>query len=156
MGVEIMMDSEQRPFSTHFMEERMCEYCSEIFIAHHGLQRYCPEKFGKKDYCKYAQKKMVEEKRLAERVVELSKTGMSVREETPLEKNNHALTLIMGSDEQKTVEGTLLDLHGYDICYFNSRTAINEGNNFLIHVGDFTLDRIGQKGTVLTFKITRL
>ena len=46
------MDSEQRPFSTHFMEERMCEYCSEIFIAHHGLQRYCPEKYGKKDDCK--------------------------------------------------------------------------------------------------------
>jgi hypothetical protein len=57
MGVEIMMDSEQRPFSTHFMEERMCEYCSEIFIAHHGLQRYCPEKYGKKDDCKAEQKK---------------------------------------------------------------------------------------------------
>ena len=31
---------------------------------------------------------MVEEKRLAERVVELSKTGMSDREETPLEKKS--------------------------------------------------------------------
>ena len=62
----------------------------------------------------------------------------------------------MGSDLEKTVECTLLDYFGYEICYFNSRTAINEGNNFLIHVGDFTLDRIGQKGTVLTFKITRL
>ena len=110
-----MMNSKQRPYSMHKLEKRVCLYCSEIYYAHHGLQRYCPEKFGKKDYCKYAQKKMVEEKRLAERVVELSKTGMSVREETPLEKNNHALTLIMGSDEQKTVEGTLLDLHGYDI-----------------------------------------
>ena len=156
MGVEIMMDSEHRPFSTHFMEERMCEYCSEIFIAHHGLQRYCPEKYGKKDDCKAEQKKMVKEQRLAERVIELSHTGMKVYPETQIDRNYQALSKIMGSDLEKTVECTLLDYFGYEICHFNSRTAINEGNNFLIHVGDFTLDRIGQKGTVLTFKITRL
>ena len=150
-----MMNSKQRPYSMHKLEKRVCLYCSEIYYAHHGLQRYCPEKFGKKDYCKYAQKKMVEEKRLAERVVELSKTGMSVREEAPLEKNNHALTLIMGSDEQKTVESTLLDLHGYDIHYFDSKTPINGTTNFLIHVGNFTLEWIRPEGTILYFKITR-
>jgi hypothetical protein len=63
----------------------------------------CPEKFGKKDYCKYEQKSVLNENRLADRFVELSKTGMSDREETPLEKNKQALTLIMRSDEQKTV-----------------------------------------------------
>ena len=115
----------------------------------------CALKFGKKDYCKYAQKKMVEEKRLAERVVELSKTGMSVREETPLEKNKQALALIMGSDEQKTVEGSLLDHHGYDINYFDSKTPINGTTNFLIHVGNFTLEWIKHEGTILYFKITR-
>jgi hypothetical protein len=43
----------------------------------------------------------------------------------------------MGSDLEKMVECTLLDYFGYEISHFNSRTAINGGNNFLIHVGDF-------------------
>ena len=156
MGIEIMMDSEHRPFSTHFMEERLCEYCSEIFYAHHGLQRYCPDKYGKKNYCKDKQKKMAEEKRLTERIIELSHTGMTVYPETQLDRNYQALSKIMGSDLEKTVECKLLDYFGYEISYFNSRTAINGTNYFLIHVGDFTLDWIGQEGTVLTFKITRL
>jgi len=156
MEVEIMMDSEQRPFSTHFMEERMCEYCSEIFIAHHGLQRYCPEKYGKKDDCKAEQKKMVKEQRLAERVIELSHSGMKVYPETQIDKNYQALSKIMGSDLEKMVECTLLDDFGYEISHFNSRRAINGGKDFLIHVGDFTLEWMEQEGTVLTFKITRL
>ncbi len=151
-----MMDYEQRPYSRHNLEERLCLYCSENFDADHGIREYCPEKYGKKDYCKAKQKKMVDEKRLAERIIELSHTGMKVYPETQLNKNYQALSIIMGSDLEKTVECTLLDYFGYEISHFNSRTAINEGNNFLIHVGDFTLDRIGQKGTVLTFKITRL
>jgi hypothetical protein len=151
----MMMNSKQRPYSMHKLEKRVCQYCSEIFYADHGLQRYCPEKFGKKDHCKYAQKKMVEEKRLADRVEELSKTGMSVREETPLEKNKQALALIMGSDEQKTVEGKLLDHNGYDINYFDFKTPINGTTNFLIHVGNFTLEWIKHEATILYFKITR-
>jgi len=45
----------------------------------------------------------------------------------------------MGSDLEKMVECRLLDDFGYEISHFNSRTAINGGNNFLIHVGDFRL-----------------
>lgn len=150
-----MMDSEQRPFSTHDLEERICEYCSELFHAHHGLQRYCPEKFGKKDYCKYEQKKMVEEKRLADLVIELSHTGMKVYPETQIDKNYQALSIIMGSDLEKMVESTLLDYYAYDINEFDSKTPIDGTTNFSIHVGDFTLEWIGQNGTVLTFKITK-
>ena len=104
MGVEIMMDSEQRPFSTHFMEERMCEYCSEIFIAHHGLQRYCPEKYGKKDDCKAEQKKMVKEQRLAERVIELSHSGMKVYPETQIDRNYQAKKRLENPDLLKQAQ----------------------------------------------------
>ena len=98
---------------------------------------------------------MLNEKRLADRFVELSKTGMSDREETPLEKNKQALTLIMRSDEPKTVEGTLLDLHGYDIHYFDSKIPINGTTNYLIHVGNFSLELIKHEGTIITFIVTR-
>jgi len=43
----------------------------------------------------------------------------------------------MGSDLEKTVECTLLCDFGYEISHFNSRTSINGGYNFLIHLGDF-------------------
>ena len=150
-----MMDSEDRPFSKHYYEQRECEFCSELFYAHHGHQRYCPEKFGKKDYCKYKQKSMLTETRLADRVVELANTGMSVRQETPLEKNKQVLLSIMGTERQKIVSCAFLDYHGFDIKYYDSRIPINGATNFLTHIGNFSLELIKQEGTILTFKITR-
>jgi len=150
-----MMDSEERPYSMHDPEERNCASCTDIFYADHGLQRYCPEKYGKKNYCKYEQKKMLNEKRLAERVTELAKAGMKVYQDTALDKNKQALSEIMGSEWQKTVDSTLLDNIGYEITHFDSKAPINGTNKFLIHVGDYTLEWIGQEGTVLTFKITK-
>ena len=35
---------------------KKCAYCYDYFEMHHRLQKYCPEKFGKKDYCKLGQK----------------------------------------------------------------------------------------------------
>lgn len=101
-------------------------------------------------------KKMVEEKRLADRVIELSHSGMKVYPETQIDKNYQALSKIMGSDLEKMVECRLLDDFGYEISHFNLRRAINGGKDFLIQVGDFTLEWMRQEGTVLTFKITRL
>ena len=150
-----MMDSEDRPFSKHYYEQRECEFCSELFYAHHGHQRYCPEKFGKKDYCKYKQKSMLTETRLADRVVELANTGMSVRQETPLEKNKQVLLSIMGTERQKIVSCSFLDSYGFDIKYYDSRIPINGVTNFLTHIGNFSLELIKQEGTILTFKITR-
>jgi hypothetical protein len=150
-----MMDSEERPFSMHNPEERVCEFCTDIFYAHHGLQRYCPEKYGKKEYCKYEQKKLLNEKRLAERVTELAKAGMKVYQDTALDRNRRVLSEIMGSEWQKTVDSTLLDSMSYEITHFDTKTAINGTNKFLIHVGDYTLEWVGQEGTVLTFKITK-
>ena len=149
------MDSEERPFSMHDPEDRNCEFCTDIFYADHGLQRYCPEKYGKKNYCKYEQKKMLSEKRLADRVTELAKTGMKVNQNTALDKNKQGFEIMMGSDGQKIVNSSLLDNFDFDINYFDYRTPINGTNKFLIHIGEFTLEWIGEDGTNLIFKITR-
>lgn len=149
------MDSEERPFSMHDPEDRNCEFCTEIFYADHGLQRYCPEKYGKKNYCKYEQKKMLSEKRLAERVTELAKTGMKVNLNTALDNNKQGFEIMMGSDGQKIVNSSLLDNFDFDINYFDYKTPINGTNKFLIHIGEFTLEWIGEDGTNLIFKITR-
>ena len=149
------MESDERPFGMHNPEERLCEFCGNIFYAHHGLQRYCPDKFGRKDYCKYEQKKLVNEKKLADKVSELAKAGMKVNEVTPIEKNRQALKNIMGTDWEKTIDSNLLDNVGYDILQFDSRSAIPGTNKFLIHIGDYMLEWIGQEGIKLTFKITK-
>ena len=149
------MDSEERPFSMHDPEDRNCEFCTDIFYADHGLQRYCPEKYGKKNYCKYEQKKMLSEKRLAERVTELAKTGMKVNLNTALDNNKQSFEIMMGSDGQKIVNSSLLDNFDFDINYFDYKTPINGTNKFLIHIGEFTLEWIGEDGTNLIFKITR-
>jgi hypothetical protein len=149
------MDSEERPFSMHDLEQRPCAFCGEFFYAHHGLQQYCPEKFGKKDFCKYEQKKMLNEKRLAEHAEKLAKAGMKVYPDDQLEKNKQALSEIMGTDWQKTVDSAHLDNVGYDITHFDTRSPISDTNKFLIHVGDYILEWIKQEGTILTFKITK-
>jgi hypothetical protein len=38
---------------------RICPYCEEEFIANHMLREYCPEKNGKKDYCKNRYKRIL-------------------------------------------------------------------------------------------------
>ncbi len=38
---------------------KKCAYCYDYFEMHHRLQKYCPEKFGKKDYCKLGQKSLL-------------------------------------------------------------------------------------------------
>lgn len=98
---------------------------------------------------------MLNEKRLAERVTELAKAGMKVYQDTALDRNKQALFQIMGSDWQKTVDSTLLDNAGYEVTHFDSKTPIIGTNKFLIHIGNYTLEWIGQEGTVLTFKITK-
>jgi hypothetical protein len=80
---------------------------------------------------------------------------MKVYQDTALDRNRRVLSEIMGSEWQKTVDSTLLDSMSYEITHFDTKTAINGTNKFLIHVGDYTLEWVGQEGTVLTFKITK-
>jgi hypothetical protein len=150
------MDSEERPFSMHDLEERTCAFCGELFYAHHGLQQYCPEKYGKRDFCKYGQKKMMTEKKLAEAAEKLHKAGINVySDQNPLEKNIEILAEQLGSYGQTTVSSIVLDTKGYSMQHYNARVSKNESNDFLLVVGPYALDWIGQTGDILTFKISR-
>jgi hypothetical protein len=134
-------------------EERACAYCGEIFIAHHGHQQYCPEKYGRTNYCKHQQKARVSEQRLAERAIELSKTGMDVYEQTPLDYNIKSLRQIMGPQKEKVVSGYTLAEVGYNSRYFNEKTQIPSSGAYIVTVGEFNITWIEEYP--LTFKITR-
>jgi hypothetical protein len=136
-------------------EERVCAFCGDIFIAHHGHQRYCPKKYGRVNHCKHEQKARVSEYRLAERAMELAKIGMSVYEQTPYDKNLSALRQIMGYEKEKIVTDYLLDELGFDPEHFISKTIIPNSNAYTVNIGEFDITLINEKFKLLTFKITR-
>ena len=134
-------------------EERACAYCGELFIAHHGHQQYCTEKYGRRNFCKHAQKSLVNEQRLADRAIELSKAGMDVYEQTPLDYNIKSLRQIMGPQKEKVVSGYTLDEVGYNPVHFNEKNQIPNSKACIVSVGEFNITWIEEYP--LTFKITR-
>jgi hypothetical protein len=136
-------------------EERPCAYCGEMFIALHGLQQYCPEKYGKANYCKHQQKARVSERRLAESVIELSKAGMDVYEQTSYDYNIKSLRQIMGPQKEKIVTEYAFDEVNFNPEHYTSRTQIPNSDAYIVTVGEFNITLIGHEGNILTFKITR-
>ena len=150
------MDSQERPWGAHDLEERVCEHCGELFYAHHGLQRYCTEKNGRRNFCKGEQKKLVSEKRLADLTEKLAKSGVNVYAEIdPTEKNIAILSEELGPYNQKTVTSVTLDSKGYSMPHYTARVPKSESNDLLLVIGQYTLDWIGQNGDILIFKITK-
>lgn len=142
-----------------------CPYCGDTFTAGHMNRQFCPEKNGYKDYCKNRYKRRIKDE-LAPDNVDLS-TAESENEpiknpeaetvvETPIELNKLIIQNIMSDTSQKNITSDILDHNCFDINYFDSRTPIPGTNNYLVNIGDYTLEWIGREGTVLTFKITRI
>lgn len=151
-----MMESEEKPFSLHGLEERPCAYCGELFYATHGLQQYCPDKYGKANYCKYEQKKMMTEKKLAEAAEKLHKAGINVySDQDPIEKNIGILAEQLGPYGQTTVTSAVLDSKNYSMLHYNARVSKSGSNDLVLVVGPYSLDWIGENGDILIFKITK-
>lgn len=150
------MDSTDRPFSLHDPEERTCAFCGDLFYSHHGLQQYCPDKFGKKDYCKYEQKKMLAEDRLSKNVAKWATAGLPVyAKESPLDFNFRIIWEIMGSESEKFVSSELLDSKGYQTSGYEFKTPIAGSEAFIIKIGCYNVEWYSQNGPSFTFKITK-
>ena len=150
------MNSEERPYSMHDPEERNCEFCTDIFYAVHGLQRYCPEKYGKKDYCKYQQKKLLNEKRLADLAIKLAHAYVPIQhEKDPLYKNIAILREELGPYGQRKLTNDFLDEKGYNLNYYTAKIKKGENNDVALVVGPYLLEWIDNVGELAKFKITR-
>lgn len=51
-----------KPVSLESDRLRICPYCNNEFFAHHKLQKYCPKKYNKRDYCKNRMKSITNNK----------------------------------------------------------------------------------------------
>lgn len=144
-------------FSWHKPMEKICTFCGDVFISTHGLQQYCPEKYGKSDYCKYEQKKMVSEKKLLEYVKEVNEAKKpQVYNMSPLERNIHILDTILGPTYKIRTESERLHAMGYEINVFSRRVFAGNSDYISLVVGPFELRWIGQVGEISRFSIQRL
>jgi ribosomal protein S27AE len=146
------MSYENEPqLDTYGENFRVCAYCGDVFVAHHGLQQYCHSKNGVANFCKHKQKALVDEKRLSERVIELERAKINIL--SPVDQNIEILKSIMGEAKEKNVTSDLLDTKGYSITAYSTR-LLNNAKNVILRVGKYTVEWIGQNGAVHTFKIT--
>lgn len=152
-----MKNSDERPFGSHRPEERICAFCGDAFYATHGLQKYCPDKFGKIDYCKYEQKKMVTEAKLVELVKEVNEAvNPPFQRLSPLEQNIHILGTILGPYGQVNTDSDRLNTMGFDITVFSRRILEGHTDYVTLVFGHFELIWKRRNEAISTFKIKKL
>jgi hypothetical protein len=137
------------PYGENF---RICGYCGDVFVAHHGLQQYCHSKNGIANYCKHKQKALMSEKSLADRVTEMERARLGLK--SPLDQNIDILNQLMVDSKEKIVSSEILDAKGYQIAVYSSR-MYHKASSYLLKVGNYVLEWINQHGSILTFKITK-
>jgi len=131
-----------------------CAYCNEQFYSNSSERMYCPEKYGKKNYCKQEQKKLVSEKKLAETVAQLSNSGIALKEgESSFERSIRGLVSIMGTGDLKFVTGDLLDRYHVNLNDLQHRTLDSE-NRPVIIIGNYKITWLEYLDTIFKFKIT--
>jgi hypothetical protein len=150
------MTSRKNPWSSHEYEERVCEYCGELFYAHHGLQRYCPYKYNRKNYCKNQQKQMVSESKLVERIRDYANLSIYLNAESPIEKNKQHLKALMGNRSIMYVTDVEFEQIGYNIDLFESKISIDGTNRHKIKIGNYLIEWMSEENNLQTFKIIKI
>lgn len=131
-----------------------CRFCGEVFISNSPERMYCPEKYGKKNYCKQEQKKLVQEAKLAELVDQLTDGGIILKPgESSLERSIRGLQAIMGDESRRIVSGDLLDRYHVNINDLQDRTIDAEKKPVII-LGNFRITWLEDKDNIFKFKIT--
>ena len=135
---------------------KVCEFCGEEFLSHHGLQRYCPEKYGRKNYCKYEKKKYVNEQKM----VEIVQNGTIEINQIPkvgqLEKNIEILKDLLKDNDSKLVSNIILDVKGYDVRFYTNKRKNELSKLIEILVGPYILEWIDNSGEEFFFNLKRL
>lgn len=138
-----------------FPEEllRTCPYCGESFIANHELRQFCPEKYGRANYCKHKYKALLEEKRLAGQ--EILKPHVKKIEHDSLKNNEGILKKLIGIFKERVVSKDLLTSMGYQFDKYLHKYPESWGGYSAI-VGKYTLEETEVKQMIPTYKIVLL
>lgn len=152
-----MLTSNDRPFSSHNPEEKVCLFCNEIFHSTHGLEKYCREKYGIIGYCKNEQKKLVSQQKLADLAQTIANiNNPRTQDLSPLERNIQILREIIGQSYQVNTDSDTLDAMGYDINIYSRREYEGNSTYTRLIIGQFGLSWISQIEENIFFKISKL
>ncbi len=136
--------------------KKQCEFCGDIFISHHGLQQYCPEKYGRKDYCKNAQKKLVNERKLAELVNDIASAVKLLEPvKSQLSINVDIIKRLMFGIDQLVVSSEELEKSGFKIGVYNSKIRTPNDKCLLI-IGNYTIDWVEYDSKEIKFLIKKI
>ena len=122
---------------------RVCPYCRESFVAYHLSRFYCPDKNGRKNFCKNRQKRINDNLRKSGSVlIEHRKNPMQVFIQEPKKnekdidqlvinaqksKNSSILTEFLGDKEYTEVSKNELLEKGFDYKLFDSFNETSSG-----------------------------
>lgn len=136
---------------------KTCEFCGDEFESHHGLQRYCPEKYGRRNYCKNEQKKLVSEHKLAELVQEVATAYNQIENpQNQLEKNIKILEELSGMDNSGIIYSKQLDRRGFDIRHYSFKRINDDSGLIEVIFGTYVLDWISHSEMERTFKVKKI
>ena len=83
---------------------RLCPYCRESFVADHLSRFYCPDKNGRKNFCKNRQKRINDNLRKSGNVlIEHRKNPMQVFIEEPLLNEKDIDQIIINTQKDKNI-----------------------------------------------------
>lgn len=91
---------------------RECPYCNAPFIAHHGLQKFCPEKYDRANYCKNHFKMLAQSTKTLKKRKPMSEIKRYKNDTYKIVSDEKTLKIIgIGGEymhgDHKTLKGTL-------------------------------------------------
>jgi ribosomal protein S27AE len=129
---------------------RTCPYCGVSFIANHGLRQFCPEKYGRANYCKHQYKALLEEKKLAG--VGISTQPIRQVEHDPVKNNEGILRKLLGILKVRIVSKDLLISMGYQFDKYWFKYP-ESWVRYSVIIGRYTLEEIEENQKIPTYKI---
>ena len=144
--------------------KRVCPYCHETFTVTHMNRFYCPEKNGKKDFCKNRFKRLVKEmKELGIEIDRPKRPPLKLLfepsekdfrniddgiKETLLNRKIKILEKILGSSDSKDIAWTELENLGFTVDSYDEFT-INEHGTRSPTYGAFQLIWISENEIII-------
>ena len=149
-------ENSNKDFDNEIDESKLqiCRFCGDVFIANSPERMYCPEKYGKKNYCKQEQKKLVQEAKLAELVEQLTDGGIILKPgESSFDRSIRGLQALMGNETIMHVSGERLEQFHINIQDLQGRT-IDDDKKPVIIIGNYRITWLEHKDNIFKFKIT--
>lgn len=153
------------PYDPESEYARICPYDNEKFMANHKLRGFCPQKYGKKDYCKTKYKELQAEARLVANSVpaaQVIKPPQVVTEQAvaiPIVSSTQLATVevkvkldpiirkqiiekieeLLEGDKWREFSEEEVDQSGLDFSLFDKKIPLPNSNLFRTEIGNYSI-----------------